>query len=151
MVVLRSLCPHNSWTERISAPCASKYVTREWRNVWQLAAHSGPASRCTLLCNRLSRPAWPELLSADGQGLRPVTQPQARPARRPFCGGCAAGRAHSPTRRELGGVEWRGDSGVRGRWRGRHGKSGFLYLILMRLKSPAIASEGGNSHDPTDD
>ena len=61
MVVNTSRCPRSSWTVRMSWPSSSRWVAKEWRNVWQ----PGPlAPRVGVLL----RESPPEL-DAVGAGL----------------------------------------------------------------------------------
>jgi hypothetical protein len=60
--------------------------------------------------------------------------PSARPARQPSCGRRAAGRAHGPTWRGLGGVQWCGDSQVWGALAGVSREMGLYmsYTLIHR-------------------
>lgn len=52
IVVLTSRCPRSSWIVRRSSPSSSRWVAKEWRNVWQAAGLAMPARRAAALTAR---------------------------------------------------------------------------------------------------
>jgi hypothetical protein len=89
------------------------------------------------------RPARRRPAAADGggSGRSPSPRPD-RGRRRPAAGVRPAGRTASRPTRGWGGVRQRGGQpGTGRRWRGCHGKRGFIWPILSPLPSPA--SRGG--------
>jgi hypothetical protein len=94
---------------------------------WRWRQGQRPAPPCGTPPRALRRPAAAD---GGGSGLPPSPRPE-RCRRRPAAGGRPAGGTASRPARGWGGVRKRGGQpGAGRRWRGCHGKRGFIFPIL---------------------